>query len=78
MFTQILPEYYFAFLVFAVILLYILGTLPTVFECFSLRKERNKFLDKIHNLKRENRELKRELLDLKKNIETENTKVGEN
>ena len=65
MFTELLPEYYFAFLVFAVILLYILGTLPVVFECFSLRRERNKFLDKIHVHERELKDLKKKIKSLK-------------
>ena len=49
--------------------------MPILFEVFTLRRERNKFLDKIHKHKLEVCELKRELLELKK--ENEQLKVGE-
>ncbi len=75
---MIIPDWFFFCSVFILALMIFIVDFPCVLENWSLRKERNKFLDKIHNLKRENRELKRELLDLKKNTQNENTKVGEN
>ena len=73
---MVIPDWFFLCTVFVLAVMIFVVDFPCVIENWSLRKERNKQFDKIHNLKRENRELKRELLELRK--ENNMLKDGEN
>ncbi len=63
---MIIPDEFFLLAVFILALMLFVVDLPCVFENWRLRKERNKFLDKLHNHEREVNELKKKIKALKK------------